>query len=102
MAFLTIGIILIIVGAALRRTQDAINRLGRPIMAGGIAIAIIGLLFSAMVQIEAGQIGIKTLFGRVQPDILNSGLHLVNPLVVVTKADARTQNFTMSGQHDES
>jgi regulator of protease activity HflC (stomatin/prohibitin superfamily) len=101
MAFLTIGIILIIVGVALRRSQDAVNRLGRPIMAGGLAIAIIGLLASMVVQVEAGEIGIKTLFGRVQPDVLNSGLHFINPLVNVTKADARTQNYTMSGVHDE-
>ncbi len=101
MAFLILGIIIFIAGTIIARVNDNIRRIGRPIMAGGISLAILGLLIAAIVQIDAGQIGIKTLFGRVQPDVLNSGLHIINPLVEVTKADARTQNYTMSAVHDE-
>lgn len=101
MAFIVLGIIVFITGIVLSRVNDAVRRIGRPMMAGGIALAIIGLLTRVFVQIDAGEIGIKTLFGRVQPDILNSGLHIVNPLVEVHKTDARTQNYTMSGVHDE-
>ncbi len=101
MAFLILGIIIFIAGSILSRVNDAVRRIGRPVMAGGIALAVIGLIASAVVQIDAGEIGIKTIFGRVQPDVLPSGLHFINPFVNVTKADARTQNYTMSAVHDE-
>jgi regulator of protease activity HflC (stomatin/prohibitin superfamily) len=41
------------------------------------------------------------LFGKVQPDVITSGLTLVNPLVTIHRIDVRTQNYTMSGVHDE-
>jgi regulator of protease activity HflC (stomatin/prohibitin superfamily) len=37
----------------------------------------------------------------VSPSILESGLNLINPLVTVETFDIRTQNYTMSGVHDE-
>src|ERR1043165_2072761 len=101
MTFLIFGIIIFIAGSVLSRSNEAIRRIGRPMMAGGISLAVLGLLIASIVQIDAGQIGIKSLFGRVQPDVLNSGLHFINPLVDVTKADSRTQNYTMSAVHDE-
>jgi regulator of protease activity HflC (stomatin/prohibitin superfamily) len=51
--------------------------------------------------IDAGQVGVKTLFGKVENDVLYSGLNVVNPLVEVTTFDTKTQNYTMSGIHDE-
>jgi len=51
--------------------------------------------------IDAGQVGVKTLFGKVENDVLYSGLNVVNPLVEVTNFDTKTQNYTMSGIHDE-
>ncbi|HCL05511.1 MAG TPA: band 7 protein, partial [Chitinophagaceae bacterium] len=47
------------------------------------------------------QIGVKNLFGKVSDDILTSGLNVVNPLVDVKTVDIKTQNYTMSGVHDE-
>ena len=41
------------------------------------------------------------MFGKVEEDILNSGLNFVNPLVDVKRLDIKTQNYTMSGVHDE-
>jgi regulator of protease activity HflC (stomatin/prohibitin superfamily) len=41
------------------------------------------------------------MFGAMQSDVLYEGLHVVNPIVDVTRMDIRTQNYTMSGQHDE-
>lgn len=101
MAFIVLGIIILLAGSALAKINDPVRRFAKPVMAAGIALAIIGALTAAVVQVDAGQIGIKILFGRVQPDVLHSGLHLVNPFVEVTKADVRTQNYTMTGMHDE-
>jgi regulator of protease activity HflC (stomatin/prohibitin superfamily) len=58
-------------------------------------------LSSAFKQIDAGKVGVKSLFGNVQSDVLESGLHMVNPLVDITTFDIQTQNYTMSVIHDE-
>ncbi len=55
-----------------------------------------------LVQIEAGEVGVQTLFGKVQPRVLQSGLNIVNPFVEVKHIDIKTQNYTMSGLTDES
>jgi regulator of protease activity HflC (stomatin/prohibitin superfamily) len=44
---------------------------------------------------------VKKLFGKVQSDVLSSGLHFINPLMDVEKMDVKTQNYTMSAVHDE-
>jgi regulator of protease activity HflC (stomatin/prohibitin superfamily) len=46
-------------------------------------------------------VGVKSLFGNVEADILPSGLHMVNPLVDVTVFDVQTQNYTMSAVRAE-
>ena len=69
----------------------------------GIAavLIIVGVFSSTIVQIDAGSVGVQSLFGKVQTNTLESGLNFVNPFVKVTEFDAKTQNYTMSGIHDE-
>ena len=67
----------------------------------GVVLVLLGLISSAIVQIDAGNIGVQSLFGKVQSNILEPGLNFVNPLVKVTHFDTKTQNYTMSGVHDE-
>lgn len=67
----------------------------------GIVLIVIGASFSMFKQVDSGQVGVKRLFGKVQSDVLYSGLNVVNPLVEVTPFDVKTQNYTMSGIHDE-
>ena len=67
----------------------------------GLLLIILGFASSCIVQINPGEIGIKILFGSIQNDVLGSGLHLVNPLLEIKKLDVKTQNYTMSGLHDE-
>jgi regulator of protease activity HflC (stomatin/prohibitin superfamily) len=64
-------------------------------------LIIVGILSKSFVQIEPGQIGVKTLFGKVQDDVLPSGLNFINPLLEIRRMDVKTQNYTMSGIHDE-
>jgi regulator of protease activity HflC (stomatin/prohibitin superfamily) len=71
---------------------------------GGLAaLVLIGLgLFSAcIVQLNAGQIGVQSLFGKIQSHTLTEGLNFVNPMVSVRKVDVKTQNYTMSAKHNE-
>lgn len=67
----------------------------------GFLLIGLGVLLSAVVQVNPGEIGVKILFGNIQKDVLSSGLHLVNPLLEIKKIDVKTQNYTMSGVNDE-
>lgn len=67
----------------------------------GVLIVLLGLSNSCVKQIEAGQVGVQTLFGKTEDKILESGLNLVNPLVQVKIFDIRTQNYTMSSVSTE-
>lgn len=62
---------------------------------------VLGIATASTKQIDAGEVGVKKLFGSIQNDILNSGLHFVNPLLDIERIDVKTQNYTMSGVHDE-
>ncbi len=66
-----------------------------------IAFVAVGVFNSCVVQLNAGQIGIQSLFGKMQKRTLQEGLNLVNPMVTVNKLDIKTQNYTMSAVHTE-
>lgn len=100
MILIILGIIIIVISFSLRTMPNQYKqiKIGRII---GIAMIILGIVTSALIQINAGQVGVKKLFGKVQPDILTSGLHMINPLIEVEIFDVKTQNYTMSGVLDE-
>ncbi|MCF8322786.1 MAG: prohibitin family protein [Flavobacterium sp.] len=67
----------------------------------GFLVIALGLFSSMFKQIDAGKVGVKSLYGSVEPGILESGLHIINPLLDVTNFDIQTQNYTMSAIHGE-
>jgi regulator of protease activity HflC (stomatin/prohibitin superfamily) len=101
MAIIVIGIIIFLAGIVIARINDRIRVMAKPIMAFGAILFLLGIVFSASVQIEAGEIGVQKLFGNVKQDVLQSGLHFINPLADVVHIETRTQNYTMSGAHNE-
>jgi regulator of protease activity HflC (stomatin/prohibitin superfamily) len=101
MALIILGIVLLIAGMVILRQKEELHKLGAGLRIAGLAFVAIGFLTSCVKQIDAGQIGVKSLFGKVENDVLNSGLNFVNPLVDVHVMDIKTQNYTMSGVHDE-
>jgi len=102
MAFIILGIILFIAGLIIARgNNDQVRRFAGPARIGGLVLILIGVLTACVIQIEAGHIGVKKLFGKIQTDVLSSGLHFINPLLDVEKLDIKTQNYTMSGVQDE-
>lgn len=76
-------------------------RIGKGIQIFGVILILTGLTASSVKQINPGEVGVKVLFGKVQNDILESGLHFINPVLELRKLDVKTQNYTMSGVHDE-
>jgi len=101
MALIIVGMIVLIIGLVIGRNPGPARSYAGIIKISGIVIMIIGVLIGSIVQIDAGQVGVKKLFGKVQNDVLHSGLHMINPLIDVTSLDIKTQNYTMSGVHDE-
>jgi len=101
MALIIFGLILVIAGIILRTQREDLHKVATGLRFAGLALGIIGFLTSCIKQIDAGQIGVKSLFGKVDDEVLTSGLNFVNPLVDVKIVDIKTQNYTMSGVHDE-
>lgn len=101
MALIIIGFIVFLVGLSLGKTEPALRRFSIPLRITGVVMLLLGIFFSAIIQIDAGEVGVKKLFGKVQNDVLPSGLHIINPLMEVTHMDIKTQNYTMSGMNDE-
>ena len=98
-----LGLVLLITAFTMGRDESSpARRFVKPMRNGAAILMLLGLLASSVKQIDAGFVGVKSLFGKVQNDILTSGLNLVNPLMKVNEMDIRTLNYTMSGQHDES
>lgn len=101
MTLIIIGIIVFFAALAFKNQNQAVTQLVKPVRILGIILILLGFSTSCIKQIDAGQIGVKSIFGKVQNDVITSGLTLVNPLVDVSKIDIKTQNYTMSGVHDE-
>lgn len=101
MFFLVIGVIALIVGFAINTPSLAFARYARPVKVLGVVLIVLGLLTASVRQVDAGRVGIVSLFGSVSDRVLLPGLSLVNPLASVTEFDVKTQNYTMSADHDE-
>jgi regulator of protease activity HflC (stomatin/prohibitin superfamily) len=101
MFLLILGLLLLIGGFVTAGRNDNSRRYSGPLRLTGLLIAIGGLASASIVQIGAGEVGVKILYGKVQSDVLNSGLHFINPLMDVQKMDIKTQNYTMSAVKDE-
>ncbi len=101
MALIILGIIVIVAIGILAKNNSNLAKyaaIGRMV---GILLVAVGISTACVKQIDAGEVGVKKLFGSIQPEVLQSGLHFVNPLLHITRIDVKTQNYTMSGVNDE-
>jgi prohibitin 2 len=85
--------------AALRRERGALGTLGgalpRVVLGLAIGIPLAILAFSVFRIIPAGHVGVKVLFGQVEPIPLREGLNLLwNPLYDIVVMDARVEKHT--------
>lgn len=99
--FIVIGIVLVIIGFNFKNNLSPFSKFSGLLKIIGVLLIVLGALSSAFKQIDAGKVGVKSLYGNVEPGILESGLHLINPLLDVTEFDIQTQNYTMSADHSE-
>jgi regulator of protease activity HflC (stomatin/prohibitin superfamily) len=102
MTVIVVGIIILIIGFVAAKADEPMLRKYRSmIKTAGVIIILIGMSIACVVQVEPGQVGVQKLFGKVNNNILESGLNIINPLVQVVMFDVRTENYTMSGVQDE-
>ncbi|OGS65549.1 MAG: band 7 protein [Flavobacteria bacterium GWA2_35_26] len=101
MAFIIFGVILLLLSFSLKNNTNPFSKFSNSIKIVGFLLIALGIFSSMFKQIDAGKVGVKSLYGNVEPDILESGLHIINPLLDVTDFDIQTQNYTMSAIHDE-
>ena len=98
---LILGVILLLVSYTLKQNASPASKYAQTIKIAGVLVIVLGLFSSMFKQIDAGRVGVQSLYGNVENDILSSGLHVINPLLDVTEFDIQTQNYTMSAIHSE-
>lgn len=99
--FIILGIILLVVSFTVNNNANPLSKFSNLLKIIGVLLLLIGIFSSMFKQIDAGKVGVKSLYGSVQTDVLESGLHVVNPLLDITVFDVQTQNYTMSAVHSE-
>ena len=101
MVLFILGIIALITGIFILKQKEELHKLGKVTRSVGVVLIVIGALNACIKQIDAGQIGVSSLFGKVSNEVLTPGLNFINPLVNVYNVDIKTLNYTMSGVHNE-
>ena len=101
MFLIVLGILVFVFGFVVSRQPTQSARFGNLIRIGGLVVIIAGALSSMFKVIDAGTVGVKSIFGKVDNDVLYSGLNVINPVAEITVFDVKTQNYTMSGATDE-
>ncbi|TKC00766.1 prohibitin family protein [Pedobacter cryophilus] len=102
MILIVLGVFAFIIGSVLsKQGNPATEKTSKLLYVVGPVLILIGVFTSCFKTVEPGQVGVKSLFGKVDDQVLYSGLNFVNPLVKITTFDVRTQNYTMSASHEE-
>ena len=102
MGLVILGFILFGISYALTNSPNLnAERAARPLRFGGILAIVFGILTACVKQVDTGEVGVQRLFGKVDFNVLESGLSFVNPLVTITDVNVKTQDYTMSAVHNE-
>lgn len=101
MFIVIVGLIALVISFTISRTNPIAHKFKGLLILGSFVIIAFGAVTSFVKQINAGSIGVQVLFGQVQGNILQEGLNIINPLMEVKEISMQTQNYTMSGVHDE-
>ena len=63
---------------------------------GIILLFAVILIFSSITRVESGHVGVLTLFGRVTGEVLQEGIHMVNPFKTNHQISIRIQEVKES------
>ncbi|MEY4011835.1 MAG: hypothetical protein RIT22_959 [Bacteroidota bacterium] len=78
--FIILGVILLLLSFSLKNNITPFSKYSNVLKLFGFVVIALGLFSSMFKQIDAGKVGVKSLYGNVEPDILESGLHIINPM----------------------
>jgi regulator of protease activity HflC (stomatin/prohibitin superfamily) len=101
MGIIIVGLMILVLGVVASNSKNQLKSYHSLLKVAGVIVIIIGLSLSCIIQIEPGEVGVQKLFGKVNNNILQSGLNVVNPFVKVVRFDIKTENYTMSAVRDE-
>lgn len=105
MLIILILLIILLIIVITAKKQSAENKSALKIIKTLRILIIVGIVlvivFSSLVQIGPGEVGVPILFGSVQDNVLYSGLNIINPLMTVEIIDVKTQAYTMSVVREE-
>jgi len=85
----------------LKRSPEPGSHFAGVVKTVGLVVVFLGIGASSFKIIDPGKVGVQVLFGKVQEGVLESGLHIINPMYDVTTFDIQTQNYTMSAVNNE-
>ena len=91
---LFVGRLLVSTAAQVRdatRSRLPLVAIGRAVQALGVLFGLVIVVLSSFVVVDAGHIGVVTVFGNVEKDPLYNGLHFVLPYKDVVQMDTRVQ-----------
>ncbi|HHS50907.1 MAG TPA: prohibitin family protein [candidate division Zixibacteria bacterium] len=66
-----------------------------------IVIIVAIFIMASITVVPAGHVGVVVLFGKVRPNPLQPGIHLINPLASTVKMETRLREYTMSIAREE-
>ncbi len=101
MLLIILGVLAFLASKAIDNPNLIFSKFARPLRITALVLFVLGISTSTVKQIDAGEVGVQSVFGKVSEGTLSSGLNFVNPLATITVFDAKTQNYTMSAVHDE-
>ena len=79
--------------------MEEIKNLTIKIILGVIAFILLILLLGSVRTVPTGYVGIKTIFGKVQDDVIQEGLNLKKPFIEkIVKIDCRTKKIEKTSE----
>jgi regulator of protease activity HflC (stomatin/prohibitin superfamily) len=104
MGLAILAIMVIVTGAALRvmapttgARSGSVRLFSYVVMLFGVGLAFL----NAIVLINVGEVGVKHFMGRVDPDPLGQGIHVINPFASIEKMSVREQSFPTDGSIEQ-
>ncbi len=93
---LTILFIVVYVSRKKRENEDPRMKGVNNILIIAVVIFALITLSNFIVIIDAGEVGVQILFGKVQQRTLKAGINFVNPFIDIVKYPTRVQEYTMA------
>ncbi len=99
MGLFLFSLLTVVVGVAVLLVPNLIPNAKGSRVGGVIAILVGGLLLTAsmVTVIDAGEVGVVVILGRVQPKPILNGVHLVLPYATIYKYPIRLREYSLIG-----